>query len=122
MATYVQYVCYDQVTLHGINGYRYSEATGCGHVFNVEYTANPKRDGHPVDRQLVTCHYPRHEWNGQIMGLVQVLCPRCNGYSKPTKRIISGTINKTACEAVCETAEGKDCKCSCGGSNHGIKS
>lgn len=50
-----------------------------------------------------------------------VHCPQCGKACGLRGKPIRGAVTKTACEAVCQTATSSVCRCSCGGSHHGIR-
>lgn len=116
MATFQKFSC----SPNGIRDF----SLHCGHVFNLEVD---EAAGYVIG-QLVSCDYPenrRQDEFGLKRGLTHTgryahLCPNCGAESYPAGKRFRGATTKTACEAVCQRAEGGECRCSCGGSRHGI--
>lgn len=50
-----------------------------------------------------------------------ITCPECGASMSPKERRIKVTKTEKPCGSECLCARGDDCKCSCGGENHGLK-
>ncbi len=80
-------------------------------------TMDIREDGHPGP-----AGYVRPE-TGEFKPYVRcsVLCPTCRSNAQDTNRRVRGSVGKTACEQLCETATSGQCTCQCGGMNHGVR-
>jgi hypothetical protein len=65
----------------------------------------------------------RHIWaldfpNSVVRLACDSRCPQCGSIWASMKQVIA-TVTAQPCTAVCHGATGAECKCSCGGANHG---
>lgn len=88
------------------------------HLWNVAQTEGGQ-DASPA-RVQITCSFPYNEYQGRPTGTFAQICPECGEAGQKGRKYFTGRHGAGTCESICATATGGNCKCSCGGTRHGI--